>query len=157
MWQYLYGSAVKNLPANAGDAGLIPGLGRSPGGGDNPLQYSCLGNPIDRGAWWATVHGVSRSQTGLKDWVQACIFYVLGATYLLSAESKLQNWVRGFHQDVYRLAETCMYVKIQTMKQMLWEWYAYDNLLTKIREEAEIPLEKIRKDFLGDNDPPCES
>ena len=67
MWQYLYGSAVKNLPANAGDAGLIPGLGRSPGGGDNPLQYSCLGNPIDRGAWWATVHGVSRSQTGLKD------------------------------------------------------------------------------------------
>ena len=58
---------VKNLPANAGDirdAGSIPGLGRSPGGGHgNPLQYSCLKNPMDRGAWWAMVHGVSQSDT----------------------------------------------------------------------------------------------
>ena len=58
---------VKNLPASAGDtrdAGLIPGLGRFPGGGPgNPLQYSCLENPMDRGAWWATVHGVAWSQT----------------------------------------------------------------------------------------------
>ena len=47
---------------NGGDAGSIPGLGRSPGEGNgNPLQYSCLGNPIDRGAWWATVHGVTKS------------------------------------------------------------------------------------------------
>ena len=56
---------VKNLPANAGDTrdtGLIPGLGRSPAGGNgNPLQYSCLGNPMNRGAWWATVHGVTES------------------------------------------------------------------------------------------------
>ena len=52
---------VKNLPANAGDAGLIPGSGRSPGvGNGNPLQYSCLGNPMDRGARWATVHGVTK-------------------------------------------------------------------------------------------------
>ena len=54
---------IKNLPANAGDtgvAGSIPGLRRSPGGGNgNPLQYSCLGNPVDRGAWWATVHGIA--------------------------------------------------------------------------------------------------
>ena len=53
---------VKNLPANSGDtrdAGSIPGLGRSPGEGNgNPLPYSCLGNPMDRGAWKATVHGV---------------------------------------------------------------------------------------------------
>ena len=54
------GSVVKNLPANAGDAGLIPGSGRSPGEGNGYLlQYSCLGNPMDRGAWWATVHGVA--------------------------------------------------------------------------------------------------
>ena len=46
----------------AGDVGSIPGLGRSPGGGNgNPLQYSCLGNPVDRGAWQATVHGVTKS------------------------------------------------------------------------------------------------
>ena len=58
---------VKNLPANAGDirdAGLIPGLGRSPGGGHGkPLQYSCLRNPMDRGAWRATAHGVTKNQT----------------------------------------------------------------------------------------------
>ena len=60
-------SVVTNLPANAGDAGLIPGLGRSPGvGNSNPLQYSCLENPMDRGAWWATVHRVTKSQTWLK-------------------------------------------------------------------------------------------
>ena len=58
------GSVVKNLPANAGDAGLIPGSGRSPGERNgNPVQYSCLGNPMDRGAWWATVHGVAESDT----------------------------------------------------------------------------------------------
>ena len=52
---------VKNLPANAGDMGLIPGSGRYLGGGDsNPLQYSCLGNPMDRGAWHATVHSVAK-------------------------------------------------------------------------------------------------
>ena len=58
---------VKNSPANAGnirDMGLIPGLGRSPGGGHgNPLQYSCLENPVDREAWQVTVHGVTKSQT----------------------------------------------------------------------------------------------
>ena len=55
---------VENSPANAGDADSIPGSGRSPGGGNgNPLQDSCLGNPTDRGAWWATVHGVSELDT----------------------------------------------------------------------------------------------
>ena len=62
---------VKNLHANAGDIRdvyLIPGSGRSPGGGcGNPLQCSCLGNPMDRGAWWATAHGVAKSRTGLSD------------------------------------------------------------------------------------------
>ena len=55
------GSVVKNAPANAGDAGSIPVLGRSPGEGNgNPSQYSCLGNPMDRGGWWAMVHGVAK-------------------------------------------------------------------------------------------------
>ena len=62
---------VKNLPTNArdaGDAGLIPGWGRSPGvGNGNPLQYSCLENLMDRGAWRAIVHGVTKSQTRLSD------------------------------------------------------------------------------------------
>ena len=63
----MHDSVVKNPPVNAGDtgdAGSIPELGRSPGGGNgNSLQCSCLENPMDRGAWWATVHGVAKSQT----------------------------------------------------------------------------------------------
>ena len=62
---------VKNLPANARDArdvGAIPGLGRSPGEGNgNPHQDSCLENFMDKGAWWATVHGVTKSRTQLSD------------------------------------------------------------------------------------------
>ena len=55
------GSGVKKLPANAGDSGLIPGSGRSPGEGNGkPLQYSCWENPVDRGAWLATAHGVTK-------------------------------------------------------------------------------------------------
>ena len=65
---------VKNLLANArdaGDVGSIPGLGRSPGEGNgNSLLYSYLGNRMDRGAWWATVHGATESRTGLSDWVR---------------------------------------------------------------------------------------
>ena len=61
------GSVVKNLPASAGDArdmGSIPGSGRSSGGGNGtPLQYSCLGNPMDKGDWWATVHRVAKNWT----------------------------------------------------------------------------------------------
>ena len=67
----------KNQPANAGDTrdtGSIPGSGRSPGKGNgNPFQYSCLGNPLDRGSWQATVHGVVKSQTRLKDSVHTHI------------------------------------------------------------------------------------
>ena len=58
------GAVVKSLPAHAADTGSILGLGRSPGEGNGkPLQYSCLENPMDGGAWWATVHGVTKSQT----------------------------------------------------------------------------------------------
>ena len=58
------GSEVKVSACNAGDLRSIPGLGRSPGEGNgNPLQYSCLENPMDGGAWWATVHGVAKSRT----------------------------------------------------------------------------------------------
>ena len=62
------GPVVKNLPANSGDTGSIPESGRSPGGGNgNPLQYSCLGNPMDRGARWAIVHRVIKSQKQLSN------------------------------------------------------------------------------------------
>ena len=64
-WSFPSGTVVRNPPADAGDirdTGLIPGLARSPGGGNGyPLQYSCLENPMDRGAWWDTAHGVAKS------------------------------------------------------------------------------------------------
>jgi len=76
IWASLVTQMVKNLPAvlrATGDQGSVPGLGRSPGEGNgNPLEYSCLENPIDRGAWQATVHGVAMSQTRLTDFHFTC-------------------------------------------------------------------------------------
>ena len=64
------GSVGKESACNSGDPGLIPGSGRSPAGGDgNSLQYSCLKNSTDRGAWWATVHGIAKSRTRLSDFI----------------------------------------------------------------------------------------
>ena len=72
---------VKNLPANVGgtgDVSLIPGFGGSPGEGNGtPLQYSCLENSTDGGAWWATVHGVVKSQTRLSDFTFTFHFHAL--------------------------------------------------------------------------------
>ena len=72
------GSEIKASACNAGDLGLIPGLGRSPGEGNgNPLQYSCLENPRDEGAWRAIVHGVTKSQTRLSDFTFTFYFHAL--------------------------------------------------------------------------------
>ena len=84
MWIYIYGfpggSVVKDLTANSGDtrnAGLIPWLGKSPGiGNGKPLQYSCLEKPMDRGAWRATVHGVAKRWTQLRDWAHSTCIYI---------------------------------------------------------------------------------
>ena len=77
------GSDGKASAYNAGDPGSIPGLGRSPGEGNgNPLESSCLGNPMDGGAWWATVHGVAKSWTGLSDFTFT--FKVLFSFFLLN-------------------------------------------------------------------------
>ena len=65
---FSHSSVVKNLSANVGDVSLIPGLERCPGEGNGePFQYSCLGKAMDRGAWWITVHGVTKSRTQLSD------------------------------------------------------------------------------------------
>ena len=72
------GSEVKASACNTGDLGLIPGLGRSPGEGiGNPLQYSCLENPMDEEAWWATVHRAAKSQTRLSDFTFTFIIMLL--------------------------------------------------------------------------------
>ena len=76
---------VKNPPANAGDVGWVPGLGRSPEGGNgNLLQYSCLGNRMDRGAWQATVRGVPKELDTTQRLNNNQILKDLGAAFLLS-------------------------------------------------------------------------
>ena len=76
---FSYGTVLKNLPANAGDTGEVdstPGLGRAPGEGNgNPIQYSCLENLIDRGAWWATVHGVTKESNMTERAHMCALFY----------------------------------------------------------------------------------
>ena len=82
---------LKDSPANAGDEGSIPGLGGSPGeGNSNPLQYSCLENPMDGGAWWAAVHGVSKSWTRLSDFTFIFHFHALGKK--MATHSSVLAW-----------------------------------------------------------------
>ena len=77
------GSGSKEPACSAGDPGSIPGSGRSPGeGNSNPLQYSCLENPMDRGAWQATLHGVAKSQAQLRDF-----------TFFLSLLLSFFHWI----------------------------------------------------------------
>ena len=77
--EWVGGSGIKNLPASPPSWSL--GQGRLPGGGNvNPLQHSCLENPMDRGAWWTTVHGVTKSQAWLNDWALTHTFKLLNCT-----------------------------------------------------------------------------
>ena len=97
------GSMVKNLPASAeatGDAGSISGSGRSTGGGNGtPLQYSCLGNPMDRRAWRATVHRIAKSQRWLSEGAGMHTFSeILGSVWFLSLS--LENSVNWFGPHV---------------------------------------------------------
>ena len=85
------GSEVKTSACNAGDLGSIPGSGRSPGEGNgNPLQYSCLENPMDGGAWWATVHGVAKSWTRLSDFT-SLHFIIILFNHLINCPTAFQS------------------------------------------------------------------
>ena len=86
---------IKNPPANAGhvrDVGSIPGLGRSPGGGQGiPLQYSCLENPMDRGAWWASLHREGHKEsdmTEVTEHAQVCILFFQNVTPIFRRRSQ---------------------------------------------------------------------
>ena len=100
---------VKNPSVNAGDAGLIPGLGRSPGEGNgNPLQYSCLENPIDRGAWQATVHGGHKSQTQVSDHTTTCICHIF--CIQSSANGHLSSSVSWLLWIMLQSTQECRYL-----------------------------------------------
>ena len=105
---------VKNQPANvgdAGDAGLIPGLGRSPGeGNDNPLQYSFLENSMDREVWWATVQGVTKSQTWLRVHVHT------------------HTIVSVYYQDYFRLNILCGSITCRIIKEESFYYSILKNI-----------------------------
>ena len=83
-------SVVAQMVNNAGDPGMIPGWGRSPGEGDgNPLQYSCLENSRDRGAWWATVHGLE------KRWTQLSNYHTIIVRYIVKNNKWVLNTLRS--------------------------------------------------------------
>ena len=119
-WPSLIALVAKNLHASAGDVrrmDLIPGSGRSPGGGNgNPLQSSCLENPMDRGAWWATVCGMAKSQTHRSD--LACMLFTC-AFPLPSPPLKFERWTTLFHH-------------FNSMSLVLTGWNKYSILKTKI-------------------------
>ena len=88
------GSEVKASAWNVGDPGLIPGLGRSHGEGNgNPLQYSCLENPMDGGAWWAAVHGVAKCWTQLSDFTFTFHFILFPKGKFLKVGKGLKNQI----------------------------------------------------------------
>ena len=94
------GSEVKASARNAGDLGSIPGLGRSPGEGNgNPLQYSCLENPMDGGAGWATVHGVAKSRTRLSDFTHLLPWAFLVAQRLKRLPPMRETWVQSLGRE----------------------------------------------------------
>ena len=91
------GSNSKESACSAGDLGSIPGLGRSPGeGNDNPLKYSCLENSMDRGAWWATVHGVTKSQTRMRSSFTFCTISIFSNVFAYPVVVNLT-----YEHDVY--------------------------------------------------------
>ena len=98
------GSDGKVSDWNAGDLGSIPGLGISPGGRNgNPLQYSCPGNSTNRGAWWATVHGVAKSCTRLRDFTSLHFtsWWIMTFTRKLR-KIKRQQWISNFSSRIWR-------------------------------------------------------
>ena len=125
---------VKNPPANAGDLrdeGLIPGLGRSPGGGHrNSLQSSCLENPMDRGVWWAVIHGVAKSQTWLKQLGMHAQRYLCHRD-LLTCLMKIKNVFKVSSCD----AQTRCFQQLWDRLKMLTHY----KLKSKLRHRSEFP------------------
>ena len=105
------GSVVKNPPANAGDSGSIPGSGRSPGEENgNPLQCSCLGNAMDRGAWWATVHGVAKQMgtTERSNNSNSCASLRLSLKFLTCLFTVISDFTHSF--NAYKNIDGALYI-----------------------------------------------
>ena len=158
-WAFQVVLVVKNSPAKAGDirnTGSVLGLGRSyEGGHGNPLQYSCLENLIDRGAWWATVHGVAKSQTWLK-WLSTrvrayfCDFPFWLPVGLWTSVSSLHCYTL-FSSFTYRLCQQTFvwFAIFYHHKQCFFLGSWYPNTSFYIGFELNLELELNRVLFLG--------
>ena len=125
---------VKNPPANTGDTVSVLGSGRSPGeGNSNPLQYSCLKNPMNDGAWQATVYGVTKSQTWLKDWGHILSFYLCLRHYQI-----FLVWLLHLHTPVH----TFTYVRTGYSAKKCW-W----NLPEIRNQSTKKPISSISKTY----------
>ena len=114
---------VDSLPV-AGDTGLIPGWGRSLGGGHgNPLQCSCLENPIIRGAWWATVHRVTQSGMWLK---RLSMQHVGG---VMEEEARIPEAVFDVNKDKHLASSRVLFLTVPLKSYFCWQW---DNILNSI-------------------------
>ena len=127
------GSDGKESVYNAGDPGSIPGLGRSPGEGNgNPLQYYCLENPMDRGAWKPTVHGVAKSQTWPSDF-----------TFTFSKATETPSFVKT-KAEVRESRNTKKCASFLPLnKQQIWrpEQWCFSNMINWLLERAELILD----------------
>ena len=136
------GSEVKASARNVGDPGLIPGLGRSPGDGNgNPLQYSCLENPMDRGAWWATVHGVAKSWTRLNDFT----FFLCSTQGSRTSKARGQSWPE--HCDASLSCQSCQLL-IRVLRTTLSIW---SNLLQLYQLTVTKPFSSLLRSIQSPN------
>ena len=125
------GSVVKkNPPANAGDAedlGLILSPGRSPAEGNgNTLQYSCLENSMDRGAWWATVYGVAKSWTQLSTHLTVSIFYILSTIFFIAIRVCI-ILVFCYYPIFYLMIQICILILSINLPLLRWGWVWRDD------------------------------
>ena len=102
-WASLVAQDGKASACNAGDLGSIPDSGISPGERNgNPLQYSCLGNPMDRGTWWATAHGVTKSQTRLSDFISLSIITLnVDGLNAPVKKDRVTEWIKKNNVQLY--------------------------------------------------------
>ena len=143
---------------NAGDGGLIPGSGKSPGGGHgNPLQYSCWKNAMDRGAWWDTVHGVTKSQTWLKrlntwteEQIKLCITCTLNSTIIVTVSLSFLLLELNFQDFWIRMKFKTW---LETHPQAAW-WSRYDSVWSPIRMKEWMGRIPLLSGILMTNNPP---
>ena len=148
-WGFPGGSEVKVSACNVGDPGSIPGLGRSPGEGNgNPLQYSCLENPMEGGAWQATVHGVAKSQTRLSYFTLTFFRtkqqqqYLPNITYEFSAYEFLCAFLKFNFCDMFLSSPRQIYL-LPSMGSCITLYITHYYLLISIPHEKQHLLHSV--------------